>query len=377
MRKKEKGIVQKGKHHKIKHNYQHNKNKYSNNKYNNNKNQIILMPKNLDSIENENNETENNNNNNNNENNNNNNEIENNNNNNFEEFTLKLHMLYFDQCDPKKCTGKKLERFNLLSQIKFSPNYKGILLTPTGKKILSISDKETILKKGICVIDCSWAKFSELNLNLNKIETRKLPFLVAVNPINFGKAFKLTCAEAFSASLFLAGFEKEAFFIMNFFKWGENFFKINKELFDLYRNVDDQGALEKIEEKYINDEMERKRKKKENENNEYDFGFEEEEEEEEEVDLEMFKNIDVEGMKRQIVRKDDDKNKNDDENDDDDDENDDDNKNNDDDDNIENDNDNNNENDKEDNNNNNNINNNDNNNIENENNNDNNIDNNK
>ena len=130
----------------------------------------------------------------------------------YEEFTIKLSMLYFDQCDPKKCTGKKMERLGLLKEIKFSRNYGGILLTPTGKKICSIEDHDIIAKKGICVIDCSWAKFEELHLDLHKIETRSLPFMVAVNPVNFGKAYKLTCAEAFAACLFLGGFEKEAKF---------------------------------------------------------------------------------------------------------------------------------------------------------------------
>ena len=132
----------------------------------------------------------------------------------YEEFTIKLSMLYFDQCDPKKCTGKKLERLGLLKEIKFSRNYGGILLTPTGKKICSIEDHDIISKKGICVIDCSWAKFEELHLDLHKIETRSLPFMVAVNPVNFGKAYKLSCAEAFAACLFLGGFEKEARFLM-------------------------------------------------------------------------------------------------------------------------------------------------------------------
>ena len=50
----------------------------------------------------------------------------------YEEFTIKLSMLYFDQYDPKKCTGKKMERLGLLKETKFSRNYGGILLAPVG-----------------------------------------------------------------------------------------------------------------------------------------------------------------------------------------------------------------------------------------------------
>ena len=187
----------------------------------------------------------------------------------YEEFTIKLSMLYFDQCDPKKCTGKKMERLGLLKEIKFSRNYGGILLTPTGKKICSIEDHDIIAKKGICVIDCSWAKFEELHLDLHKIETRSLPFMVAVNPVNFGKAYKLSCVEAFAACLFLGGFEKESRFIMDHFKWGEHFFKVNEELFNKYKGVSSQDELKQIQEKYINDELIRKQKRKENDG--FDF----------------------------------------------------------------------------------------------------------
>ena len=247
----------------------------------------------------------------------------------YEEFTIKLSMLYFDQCDPKKCTGKKLERLGLLKEIKFSRNYGGILLTPTGKKICSIEDHDIISKKGICVIDCSWAKFEELHLDLHKIETRSLPFMVAVNPVNFGKAYKLSCAEAFAACLFLGGFEKEARFLMDHFKWGEHFFKVNEELFGKYRGITSQDELKNIQEKYINDELDRKQKRKENdgfdidsndinedfknmninkeeeddkekkeksdgENNDKDKSNEEEEEEEEEqIDYDLFKNVKI------------------------------------------------------------------------------------
>ena len=224
----------------------------------------------------------------------------------YEEFTIKLSMLYFDQCDPKKCTGKKMERLGLLKEIKFSKNYGGILLTPTGKKICSIEDHDIIAKKGICVIDCSWAKFEELHLDLHKIETRSLPFMVAVNPVNFGKAYKLSCVEAFAACLYLGGFEKESKFILDHFKWGEHFFKVNEELFGKYKGISSQEQLKEIQEKYINDELERKQKRKEQD------GFEdcnidkdeikidnsekeenEEEEEEEQIDYDLFKNVKI------------------------------------------------------------------------------------
>jgi pre-rRNA-processing protein TSR3 len=222
----------------------------------------------------------------------------------YEEFTIKLSMLYFDQCDPKKCTGKKMEHLGLLKEIKFSKNYGGILLTPTGKKICSIEDHDIIAQKGICVLDCSWAKFNELHLDLHKIETRSLPFMVAVNPVNFGKAYKLTCAEAFAACLFLGGFEKEAKFIMGHFKWGPHFFVQNEELFSKYRGIKSQDELKEIQEKYINEEMERKKKRKESDglgefNEEMkkneDLSNEEdnEEEQEEQIDLNMFKNIKI------------------------------------------------------------------------------------
>ena len=227
------------------------------------------------------------------------------------EFTINLSMIYFDQCDPKKCTGKKLQKLGLLSETKFYPNYPGILLTPTGKKIVSIEDSKIIAEHGICVLDCSWAKFNELKLNLSKIETRSLPYMVAVNPVNYGKAYKLTCAEAIAATMLLGGFEREAKFIMNHFKWGPSFFDVNQELFNLYLKAKTQEEIKQMEDNYIKEEMESKKKRKNSDGlRELDEELKREEEEEEENEddkeelMNMFKNINVDELTDQITKHD-------------------------------------------------------------------------
>jgi pre-rRNA-processing protein TSR3 len=70
----------------------------------------------------------------------------------------------------------RLLKYGLLQEIRINSKYQGVLLTPNGKKIVSVEDKEIIRNKGICVIDCSWAKFQELGLNLTNIETRSCKY---------------------------------------------------------------------------------------------------------------------------------------------------------------------------------------------------------
>ena len=42
----------------------------------------------------------------------------------------KLFMWYFDQCDPKKCSGMALKRLGKLRTIKLKSKFNGIVLTP-------------------------------------------------------------------------------------------------------------------------------------------------------------------------------------------------------------------------------------------------------
>ena len=47
-------------------------------------------------------------------------------------------MIDFNQCGSKRCTGRKMERFNLLKTLKDKkPKFKGIVLSAHGDQIIS------------------------------------------------------------------------------------------------------------------------------------------------------------------------------------------------------------------------------------------------
>lgn len=71
-------------------------------------------------------------------------------------FPLNIAMWDFGQCDPKRCTGKKLERLNLIKTLPTHASFKGVVLSPTGKQTVSPEDKQIVEEMGLAVVDCSW-----------------------------------------------------------------------------------------------------------------------------------------------------------------------------------------------------------------------------
>ena len=165
---------------------------------------------------------------------------------------LHLYILHLNEDDPKKCTAKKLGRFGyarLTSQMQRIPR-GSIILSPFTERILSPADRRTAERQGITAVDCSWKNAREVFYRLRG-NFRRLPFLVAVNPTNFGHPGQLSSAEALAAALYIVGYKEQARKIMSIFKWGLNFFIVNKEPLELYAQASSWEEVRKYEMEFM------------------------------------------------------------------------------------------------------------------------------
>lgn len=153
---------------------------------------------------------------------------------------LHLRMWDFEQCDPKRCTGAKLARRGILERMPLKTNFRGIVLSPEAKVPVSPADIQILENSGLSLIDCSWARLKEIPFKqMSSGHHRLLPFMVAANSVNYGRPFKLTCAEAAAATLYICGKEDAARELMKEFAYGEEFFHLNREVLDIYASCQD------------------------------------------------------------------------------------------------------------------------------------------
>lgn len=78
--------------------------------------------------------------------------------------------------------------------------------------------------------------------------------MVAVNPVNYGKPFKLSCVEAIAATLSLAGFNNDSIDLLSHFKWGISFLEVNRDVFNLYEVCNTSDEVLFAESKFIESE---------------------------------------------------------------------------------------------------------------------------
>jgi pre-rRNA-processing protein TSR3 len=168
--------------------------------------------------------------------------------------SLRLVVFHTNQDDPKKCTAKKLHRFGfatLQKDIRRLP-YHAILLDPFAEKSLSREDVPIAQKHGLVALDCSWKTAEQTFQSLEtRMTPRALPFLLAANPVNYGKPYQLSTLEAFAAALYILGEVTQASNILGIYTWGPRFLELNKEPLEEYRQAQTSAEVIQIMNKYI------------------------------------------------------------------------------------------------------------------------------
>ena len=147
------------------------------------------------------------------------------------------------QDDPKKCTAAKLVKFGFVKPVK-QTTYRTLVLDPFSKKTLLKSDKKLV--SSVTGIDCSW---NLTGIVFNKTFSgisRKLPPLLAGNPVNYSKLNKLTTVEALAAAVYIMGDYTLSSLMLDKFKWGHTFYTLNESLLKDYSKAKSESNIVEI-----------------------------------------------------------------------------------------------------------------------------------
>lgn len=168
---------------------------------------------------------------------------------------IQLAMWDFGQCDVKRCTGRKLARFGLLKELRVGNGFGGIALSPVGQQCISKEDSELIKRKGLAVVDCSWARLDDVPFTKLKCAApRLLPWLVAANPVNYGRPCELSCVEALSAGLIICGEVENGELLLSKFKWGHAFLSLNRELLKAYSKCENSAEIISVQNSWLSEQ---------------------------------------------------------------------------------------------------------------------------
>jgi pre-rRNA-processing protein TSR3 len=126
------------------------------------------------------------------------------------------------------------------------------LSRPNAKHLLSGADRALLEQYGAAVVECSWVRIKEVPWSRigGKCE-RLLPYLVAANPVNYGRPWRLNCVEALAACFYICGHPDWAEVVLQHFSYGQPFLEINSQLLKRYAACSSEEEIKKAEELWL------------------------------------------------------------------------------------------------------------------------------
>ncbi|MFQ5891645.1 MAG: DUF367 family protein [Candidatus Methanofastidiosia archaeon] len=166
-------------------------------------------------------------------------------------MSFELFVFRKKECDPKRCTALKLARLKVVTLLhsfkRISKNT--ILLNPFAKIALSPADSRF---RTITALDCSWKRAKEIFSKLrSRTNSRALPYLLASNPLNYGKPAKLSTAEALTSALFILGEREKALNIIQGFSWEKAFLSLNLAMLESYSKAKDSREIIELQSAFM------------------------------------------------------------------------------------------------------------------------------
>jgi len=158
--------------------------------------------------------------------------------------SIKIYVLRLSHDDPKKATGAKLLRLKLAERYRRSRG--SIVLNPFSRTYLSPVDRREA--RALVAVDASWRRIEEVRWPAGL--QRRLPFLVAANPINYGVPEYLSTVEALASALIILGYWDLSLRILKPFKWGEEFLRINEDRLKAYARASCEEEVRALSEEF-------------------------------------------------------------------------------------------------------------------------------
>ncbi len=155
------------------------------------------------------------------------------------EVSPRIYVIYYRMDDPRKNTSVKMVKKGLARFTRRFPR-KAVVLDPFAREYLGPWDRVFIEKYGVVVVDTSWKRISSRQFTRLPGIHRRLPYLIAGNPVNYGKPYMLSSIEAVAAALYITGFMEAVEKLVGLYKWMKTFIQLNHEPLEDYCKARDK-----------------------------------------------------------------------------------------------------------------------------------------